>query len=384
MVREKSIQWPLALCLASVSVIPAATAQVAGTGTIQGTITDPSGAVVPNATVTATSPATGRTTAQTTSSAGTYVLTALPPGTYVVTVKGQGFPEVRQENVVVNAVSVVGLDLKLHVGDANQNVTVTATPPDINTENGALDTTIQNSTYTALPVAMNGGPKSPLGFLSLVPGSSSGAYGVQNINGGVSNSSFLYVNGLPVTTSEMQGDARNINGAMSTEVVDQFQVISSGVPAYYAGQGITNLVTKSGTNELHGHLYENLRNTAFDAAGYFSTFTPPEHQNEYGASLGGAIIKNRLFFFGNFDRFRFTNGNPPSFYSLPTTAMRNGDFSALPVTIYDPATTKCTNGVCTRDPFPGNIIDHLAGTGRTHMDRYPKCNQCIRSSVQPL
>lgn len=350
------MKLPLALCVASVSMIPTARAQVAGTGTIQGTITDPSGAVVPNATVTATAPATGRTTTQTTSSAGTYVLTALPPGTYVVTVKGQGFPEVRQENVVVNAVSVVGLDLKLHVGGSDQNVTVTAAPPDINTENGALDTTIQNSTYTALPVAMNGGPKSPLGFLSLVPGSASGAYGVQNINGGASNSSFLYVNGLPVTTSEMQGDARNINGAMSTEVVDQFQVITSGVPAYYSGQGITNLVTKSGTNDLHGHLYENLRNTAFDAAGYFSTFTPPEHQNEYGASLGGAIIKNRLFFYGNLDRFRYTNGNPPTFYSLPTAAMRNGDFSALPVTIYDPATTTCTNGVCTRSPFPGNII----------------------------
>lgn len=356
MLIRKSFQWPLALLAVSGGMFSMATAQVAGTGTIQGTITDPSGAVVPNATVTAIAPATGRTVSQSTSSGGTYVLTALPPGTYTVTVKGQGFPEIKQENITVNAVSVVGLDLKLHLGSADQNVTVTSAPPDINTENGALDTTIPNTTYTALPVAMNGGPKSPLGFLSLVPGSSSGAFGVQNINGGTSNSSFLYVNGLPVTTAEMQGDARNINGAMSTEVVDQFQVISSGVPAYYAGQGITNLVTKSGTNDMHGHVYENIRNTAFDAAGYFSTVTPPEHQNEYGASLGGAILKNRLFYYGNFDRFRYTNGNPPSFYSLPTAAMRSGDFSALPVTIYDPATTKCNNGVCTRDPFPGNVI----------------------------
>jgi hypothetical protein len=348
---------PLCLLASTFLIAPTlAEAQAAGTGTIQGTITDPGGAVVANAAVTATAPATGRTVTQTTSAAGTYVLPALPPGSYTVTVKAQGFADIKQENVIVNAVSVVGLDLKTRLGGADQNITVTAAPPDLNTENGALDTTIPNSTYTALPVAMNGGPKSPLGFLSLVPGSQSGAYGVQQINGGTSNSSFLYINGLPLTTSELQGDARNVNGAMSTEVVDQFQVISSGVPAYYSGQGITNLVTKSGTNDLHGHVYENLRNTVFDAAGYFSTATPPEHQNEYGASLGGPIIKNKLFFYGNLDRFRITNGNPPTFYNLPTAAMRNGDFSALPVPIYDPSKTTCVGSVCTRAQFPGNII----------------------------
>jgi hypothetical protein len=333
-----------------------ATAQVAGTGTIQGTVTDKSGAVIPNANVTALSPDTGITVSQQTSSAGTYVLPALPPGDYTVTVNLKGFSPVRQEHVTVNAVSIVGLDLSLSAGAANQTVTVTASASDLNTENGALDTTIPNSTYTALPVAMNGGPKNPLGFLSLVPGVASGDFGVENINGGASNTSFLYINGLPVTTSEMQGDARNVTGATSTEVIDQFQVISSGVPAYYAGQGITNLVTKSGSNELHGHVYENIRNTAFDAAGYFSTFTPVEHQNEYGASLGGALVKNRLFFYGNFDRFRISSGNPPVFYNLPTAEERMGDFSALPVTIYDPATTSCTGGICTRTAFNGNMI----------------------------
>ncbi|ADW70530.1 TonB-dependent receptor [Granulicella tundricola] len=349
---------PHTLLLSVALAVPGtcAWAQAAGTGTIQGTVTDKSGAVVPNAKVTAVSQDTGRTAAQQTSSAGTYVLPALPPGDYSVTVELKGFSPVHQEHVIVNAISVVGLDLSLQAGGAGETVTVTATPSDLNTENGALDTTIPNSTYTALPVAMNGGPKSPLGFLSLVPGVASGDFGVENINGGSSNSSYLYINGLPLTTSEMQGDARNVNGATSTEVIDQFQIISSGVPAYYAGQGITNLVTKSGSNQLHGHVYENIRNTAFDAAGYFSTVTPVEHQNEYGGSLGGALVKDRFFFFGNLDRFKISNGNPPIFYNLPTAAERSGDFSALSVPIYDPASTVCNNGVCTRTAFSGNVI----------------------------
>ena len=341
---------------------PIAFAQVAGTGTIQGTITDPSGAAVPGARVEAVESATGLKVSQISSSSGTYALTALPPGDYRVHLSAVGFSSLTQEHVVVNAVTVVGLDLALRVGSADQTVLVTATPPDIETENGSLSTTIPNSTYTALPLALNGAPKNPLGFLSLVPGVTGGDFGVANINGGPSNTSFLYLNGLPLTTSEMQGDARNVQGSTSTEVVDSFQVISSGVPSYYEGQGITNLVSKSGTNKFHGDVYENIRNTAFDAGGFTplpGTPKPPEHQNEYGGSLGGPILHDRLFFFGNVDRFKIVSKNPQVLYSLPTAAERTGDFSALlaqGVTIYDPASTVCTAGVCTRQAFFGNII----------------------------
>lgn len=354
--RTRRIALAAAVLSMITAIVPALRAQVEGTGTIQGTVTDTSGALVAGARVVATAPATGRSVSQVTRNSGSYVLSALPPGEYTVEVSASGFRPVTQQHVTVNALTVVGLDLRLQVGSSTENVVVSAAPPELDTQNGSLDTTIPTSTYTALPLSMSGSPKSPLGFLTLVPGVASGDYGVQNINGGAGNSAFLYVNGLPVTTSEMQGDARNINGSTSTEVVDQFQVISSGVPAYYAGQGITNLVTKSGTNQLHGDVYENLRNTALDAAGYFSTTTPVEHQNEYGGAAGGPILRNRLFFFGNLDRFKITSGNPPTFYSIPTVAERGGDFSALGVPIYDPATTSCVNGVCTRQAFPGNVI----------------------------
>ncbi len=204
---------------------------------------------------------------------------------------------------------------------------------------------------------MAGGPKNPMGFVTLLPGAVSGPFGINELNGGPGQTSFIYINGMPLMTSELQGDARNITGSTSTEVVDQFQVITSGVPAYYEGQGVTNFIIKSGTNSFHGDVYENIRNTVFDAAGYFASKTPVERQNEFGATLGGPILKNRLFFFFNYDGYRYTAGSNPTFYSLPTAAERTGNFSALPVPIYDPATTVCNAaGVCTRQAFPNNII----------------------------
>jgi hypothetical protein len=356
--RMKVFKFWGCLCalLFAVMVAQPLSAQVVGTGTIQGRVLDPAGSAIVGATVTATNPATGRLFTQTTGSSGVYVLYAFPPGSYVVDFKAPGFNPVHQENISVNAITVVGLDMTLKVGTDTTSIVVSSAPPDLETENGTLETTVPNETYTALPVSMGGSPKSPLGFLSLIPGSASGDYGVQNINGGPGNSAFLYQNGLPVTTSEMQGDARNINGSTTTEIVDQFQVITSGIPAYYSGQGVTNLVLRAGTNKFHGDVYENVRNTVFDAAGYFSTQTPIEHQNEYGFSVGGPFFKDKLFFFMNLDRFRYINQNQPAPYSLPTAAERTGDFSGLPVPIYDPASTTCVGSVCTRTAFPGNII----------------------------
>ncbi len=330
--------------------------QTIGTGSIQGTVLDASGAVLPDVTVTVVDPATGYTVTQHTSAAGFYVLSSLPPAHYTVTVSAAGFATLVQKDVAVDALAVVGLNRSLKVGTTDQQVVVSALPPQLEITNGSLEVTIPNSTYSALPLAMNGGPKSPMGFVTLLPGTAPGPFGINNLNGGPGQSSFVYINGMAVVTSELQGDARNINTETSTEVVDQFQAITSGVPAYYAGQGVTNFILKSGTNNFHGDVYENIRNTVFDAAGYFSKKTPVERQNEFGASLGGPILKNRLFFFGNYDGWRYSAGSNPGLYSIPTKAEQNGDFSALSVPIYDPATTVCTSGVCTRQPFPNNVI----------------------------
>ena len=345
------------LWVGSTSLSTQICAQTIGTGSIQGTVQDQSGAVVPNATVIAQDPATGYKVTQNTSSAGFYQLPSLPPAQYRVTVNAGGFETLVQDNVNVDALSTITLNLHLQVGQSTQTVVVSSLPPQLDTANGNLEVTIPNSSYSALPLSMAGGPKNPMGFVTLLPGTASGPFGIDELNGGPGQTSFIYVNGMPLMTDELQGDARNITGSTSTEVVDQFQVITSGVPAYYEGQGITNFIMKSGTNRFHGDVYENIRNTVFDAAGYFASKTPIERQNEFGATIGGPILKNRLFFFFNYDGFRYTSGANPTFYSLPTPAEAKGDFSALPVPIYDPATTVCNGaGVCTRQAFPGNII----------------------------
>lgn len=333
-------------------------AQVAGTGTISGTVVDSSGAMVAGAQVTATNSATGLKSSQKTSGSGSYTLTALPPGNYSVNVQAAGFQSTSQR-VVLNALTQLGVNVSLQAGSTEQ-VIVTAEVPQLQTQNGQVETTIPNSTYEALPVAMNGAPKSAIGFLSLVPGvTQNNQFGAPVINGGIIASSLIYVNGLPLASAELQGGIENLN-TITTEDIDQFQVISSGVPAQYDGQGIINLSYKSGTNQFHGTVFENLRNTIFDAPG-FNQKSKPEHQNEYGAAVGGPILRDRIFFFGSYDGFKISSGNTPVFKSIPTVAERNGDFSELPVQIYDPSTTKLNSaGVLTRQPFPGNQVPVLS------------------------
>lgn len=337
-------------------------AQVAGNGVIQGTITDPSGAVIPGATVTATNTATAVKMTRTTTKAGFYVLSPIAPGEYTVTVEKAGFQRTAQEHVTVNALAVVGLNIVLKVGAVTQHVTVTAAPPPLDTTNGTLGVTISNKAYTNLPLAMNNGPKNPEGFIYLLPGVQNGSGFVGNINGGEAFSKEIYINGMPLVTSELQGDYRNLVNMTSTEVVNEFQVNTTGSPAYYEGQGVENYAFKSGGNQYHGDLYEYMRNTSLDARGFFSPTVPLEIQNEFGVSVGGPVtpfLKNKVWFFTNYDGYRLRTGASPTFYSLPTAAERNGDFSALLPSepIYDPATTACNAaGICTRSAFPGNII----------------------------
>jgi len=325
-------------------------AQVAGTGTIQGTIQDSSGAFVSGATVTASNAATGLKLSQKTSDAGTYAIAALPAGEYTVDVRAPGFAPIVQQHVIVDALSQVGLNFSLQVGSSVQQIVVSVSPSEIQTENGTVQTTIPNSTYSALPIAMQGARKDPLGFLNLVPGVTHDSIWASPVmNGGMQQSSMLYVNGLLYANSEFQTGIENV-ATISTEDIDQFQVLTSGVPAYYDGQGVVNLVLKSGTNHIHGSVYENIRNTAFDAKGFFlgpNSKTPVEHQNEYGFTIGGPVLHDRFFYFGSYDGFKINQGSSPVFATVPTVAERAGDFSLVPGVIYDPQ-----SGL----PFPGNII----------------------------
>src|SRR5262245_58225830 len=333
--------------------LPAA-AQIGGGGTIKGTVTDPSGAVIPNAAVTATNTATGVEDRRQTTSSGIFAIAPLAAGTYKVTVNASGFRSAIQDQVVVDALTTVELTLKLEVGTTTESVTVEAVAAELNTADPRMGQTIRNEMYTALPLAMgNGNPRNPAAFIYLMPGvQEGGTFGF--VNGGQSFSKDVYLEGLPITDAVRQGESRALQFAVSVDAVEQFQVETSGQSVEFNGQGSENYVIKSGTNQFHGSLYEYFRNTVLDARGFFAPTRPQQNQNQFGFTFGGPVLKNKLFFFGAYDVYRYRVATAYQFVTIPTMRMRNGDFGELPVAIFDPATTASVNGVNTRQPFAGN------------------------------
>ncbi|HWB86972.1 MAG TPA: TonB-dependent receptor [Bryobacteraceae bacterium] len=354
--QKSFTRWraPLGCAIALVFSLPLA-AQIGG-GTIQGTVTDPSGAVIPGATVVAANVATGVKTTRETTAAGVYSITPLTPGQYTVTVTAPGFQTVVQQQIIVDALGTVGLNLTLKLGQQAQQVTVTTEPAQLNTADARMGETMRNDEYSALPLAMgNGAPRNPLSFQFLLPGvTNTSRWG--NTLGAQDFANDLYVEGIAITNSVQEGEGRNLSLGISVEAVDQFQAETAGTAVQFNGQGVQNYTIKSGTNSFHGSVYEYFRNTHLDARGFFSSVRAAEHQNEYGFTFGGPIVRNKAFFFGSYDGYKYRAGSQASFYSIPTETERKGDFSAVPTTIYDPATTDCSSGPCTRLPFAGNVI----------------------------
>jgi hypothetical protein len=347
----------------------ASSGQIGGGGSIQGTVVDVSKAALPGAVVSATNSATGITTIRQTTGAGVYALMPLPPGEYRVAVSLNGFETFIREGVSVDALSVVGLNVILQLAGIKEEVAVTASAaPSLATADARLGQTIRNDVYTALPLVMNtGGPRDPTAFMFLMPGVQSiGRWG--NVMGGQDFTTDTYVEGIPITNAVVQGEGRNLSFGISVEAIDQFQVETSGTAVTFNGQGASNYVIKSGTNTFHGAGFEYFRNKALDAKSFFADTKPDDNQHEYGFTVGGPIRKNQMFFFMAYDGYRDRRQTASVLTSIPTLAQRNGDFSALPVAIYDPRTTRPNpNGTgFVRDPFPGNRIpqDRLSPVSR--------------------
>src|SRR5262245_19938105 len=341
------------LLMSSLALLPQlAFAQIGGTGSIQGIVSDATGAVIAGATVSATNIATGVKTDRQTTGAGFYVISPLPPGEYKISVMATGFRPLEQDKVVVDALSTVGLNLTLQVGAASDTVTVTAAPAQLNTTDARLVTTVRNELYTNLPLSMGTavagsgigqGPRNPGPFIYLLPGVTEGNRWGQ-INGAQGFSKDVFIEGVPITDPIQQGEGRTISLGVSVESVEQFQVETSGTGVEFNGQGSENYTVKSGGNQFHGTGFEYFRNTVLDARGFFPAVRPVEHQNEFGGTIGGPILKKKLFFFFSYDGWRYRVVSPSQFASVPTLKMRQGDFSELPVAIYDPLTTRTVNG----------------------------------------
>jgi hypothetical protein len=361
--------------------VTSAFAQTGGEAGIQGTVTDPTGAAIPGATVTATDNASGVATTRTSTSDGLYTISPIPPGIYTVKVTAPGFSSYVQNNLHADALVLTGLNVTMKVGSTDTSVTVTEAPPPLDTTNAQLGLTIENDTYTQLPIIMNGAQRDPTAFATLTPGAQGGAR-LPIIGGSGNYLGQLYLEGLPAETVSQQGDNRLVSLSVDLDAVDQFQVVTSTPAAEYSGAGAENFTMKSGGNQYHGSVNEYVRNTIFDAWSFTAKAAttknaagqtvpagkPIEHQNEFSVTFGGHVpFDKKMFFFVAYDRFHYRKGVTPSLYTIPTTLETQGDFTELngnpgsgetgtgtsnPAFLFDPTTTTC-NPTCTRQPLMG-------------------------------
>jgi hypothetical protein len=298
--------WLVLLVIAMMAPI-GAWSQLAGKGEITGTVTDKSGAVIPNADVTATSDSTGITITTKTTGAGAFNFSTLDPGNYTVVTSAPGFEKQAQKNIHVNAMEMQTYNPVLTIGSAAAEITVTAAPPQLETSNATLGSTMENEMYAELPIEMgaygNADQRRATDFAFLMPGvQGNNTNGNATTNTGVVNGSgsrgavsAVYIDGIPFVRAGGNGDPRFVWTAISVDAVDQFQVQTNGYPAIYEGQGVMNYTIKAGGNKYHGSVYEFLRNTALDTWGFWGkaanpvtglVVKPVEHSNEYVEGQG--------------------------------------------------------------------------------------------------
>jgi hypothetical protein len=341
-------------------------------GTIAGTAKDAQGAVIPGAKVIVTRTDTQQQRSLVTDKAGAYSAELLTAGTYSVAVEAPGFTKTEQSGIQVGVNEVVRIDIELKIGSASQTVEVSAAPPILSTETSSLSTIETGQRIVNLP--LNGRNFTQLAWLGpgATPGSSAGV-GLTTSTDDPRQGVQLAVNGLYGFDNNFLLDGVDNNefgeGTIavqpSPDALQTFSIEESSMKAEFGrGGAAVNAVLKSGTNAFHGGAFEYFRNSALDAANYFATTgKPPFKRNQFGGFIGGPIIKDRTFFFGDYQGTRYNEGIT-YISTVPTQAEHNGDFSGLGVNLYDPNTTTPTGSRSLLDPadpslIPANRIDSV-------------------------
>ena len=338
-------------------------AQVAGTGTIQGIVTDPTGAFVPGATVTLTEESTHVVRTAKTDSAGAYVFPNIVVGTYSLTVADAGFQTYSSIHNVLEVGSNIGIDAHLALGKETQTVTVEAEGLALQTEDAKFKQTVDQRQIAELP--LNSASRQVTGLIALAGGTApapggdftGSKYSYQtisvSIDGGQGNSTIWRLDG---------GDNTNYTANINMpfpfpDALNQFSVESSvlGAQDGINSGGKVNAVTRSGTNAFHGNAFEFLRNNYINARNFFSAVPDSLHQNQFGGTFGGPILRNKLFAFAGYQRLQASQSSSPTSVRLPTAANLAGDFS-----VTDPVkgtSDSCSSsGVNLLDPLTGNPI----------------------------
>jgi hypothetical protein len=347
-------------------------------GTLTGTVIDATGAVLVNVVLTVTEPATGATVRTASGPTGNFTVPVLKAGVYEIKAELAGFQTRVISGVTIQVAQTTHQDVTLEVGEVAQTTEVRAEALLLRPDTSDLGTTISNRQMLDLPLSMQGEQRSPAAFLKLVPGvvgrgGSSSSNPEANfstaINGGQTLSMEIQLDGAAILNSNLAGDLRILG--FPQDAVEEFKLSTNNFAAEFGrtGGGITSFTLKSGTNQLHGSAYEFFRNDKLDSRGFFNAARAVNRQNEFGVTVGGPIRKDRTFFFGFYNGFRYRHGAQNNLATVPLPEMRSGDFSNLRdekgnvIPIYDPLTTRPDGqGGFTRDQFPGNVIpaDHIS------------------------
>jgi hypothetical protein len=374
---------PIAQTFALVFVImisaAAAHAQSTG-GKILGRVSDPSGAVVTNATITVTNQATGVQNTTQANKTGDFVFPELAVGTYTVEYEAQGFKKDVHRDVTLALNQALTLNATLQLGSTAETVDVTSEAPLVDTTSTQLGAVVDSRAVVGLPL----NTRDTYQLLQLQPGvmSNSGGSdsivygsdkpGVVSVNGGRGRANNFNVNG---------GDANDLFANLPTvqpnpDSIEEFKVITNTFDAEYGRNSgaVINVVTKSGTNNWHGSAYEFFRNKVLNAQGYFDTSKPDFQQNQFGGTVGGPIRKDQTFFFMSYEGRRIAQGTATPVISVPTTAQRNGDFSNLSPfqgTLTDQHVADVMNGRAGCDTAIGQVGGVLPSGGTPYASIFP-------------
>src|SRR6266576_7296589 len=317
-------------------------------GTILGTVTDPSGAVMPDVVVTVTNQGENISREVHSDAQGNYQAENLKAGLYTVTVRATGFREVTTKDIVVAARQVVRADVKLVMGTAAEQVTVVANPELINTESQSISSSFDSNEVLELPANYRGaGSTSPYNLLAYLPGVTGDGDGNITVQGTGTNQVEYSMDGISTTNIRAAGP--QVEMFPSAESISEMKVQGSGGAAEYGSPADITTTSKSGTNVFHGSAFEYFQNAALDATRFTvpQLTKPAKSANTFGGSLGGPIFKQRTFFFGDYEGMRYRTQTARQ-ETVPTLAMRNGDLSAATqVPLHD----------LQNNPFPGNQID---------------------------
>ena len=337
-------------------------------GSIVGTVNDNTGSRIPSASVAVLNTGTGERKAAQTDANGNYQFVSLVPGKYKVDVEIAGFKHFTREGIELQVEATVRVDAALEIGDVKETINVTAETPLLQTESATLSQMVEGRTVTEMP--LNG--RNSMNLVALVPGvvpqgSTSGAaagnqgaghtnnagWNNYQIGGGIAGHSTSYIDGTPI----MAVGGNTVTLIISQDALQEFRVATSNVSPEYGrfNGGVVNMMTKSGSNEFHGSLYEYFRNKQLNANTFFGNAgkqpRTPFNQNQYGVRVGGPIRKDKTFFFFNWEQFTTRIGQ--SFLNfMPTDAQRAGNFAGS-APIYDPMSVGADGK---RTPFANNVI----------------------------